>query len=238
MLNAKKTILVAALSAALSPLAHAELTANIGVTSDYMWRGVTQTNATGDGAAFSGGIDWAGDSGFYVGTWASNVDWADYEWDIYGGYGGSLGELSYDINTIYYIYDDDADANFWELGGSLSFKWFTVGLQYTLDGDADDDLPFSEGDLYYYAGASFELQPTWTLGLTVGHYDFDTERAAMLAAGNPRDVDYTHYQVDIGKSVGEFGDLTFSAGAIDDDANGFYAQGDDLQIWLSWSKSF
>lgn len=46
--------------------------ANIGAVSNYMWRGVTQT---GDQAAVQGGLDVAHESGFYAGTWASNIDW-------------------------------------------------------------------------------------------------------------------------------------------------------------------
>lgn len=234
MFSMKKTILVAAVSAALSPLAaQAELTANIGATSNYMWRGVTQT---ADGAAVSGGVDWADPSGFYAGTWASNVDFADYEWDLYAGFGGGSGDISWDFNTIVYVYDDGCgDCNFWEVGASVGYQWFTAGLQYTIDGEQPDDLPFSQGDIYYYGSASFDLQPTWTLGLTIGHYDFDTESSDMVAAGNPSDVDYTHYQLDIGKSAGDFGDFTFSVGIQDEE---FWGQGDDTQVWVSWGKSF
>jgi hypothetical protein len=46
--------------------------ANIGAVSNYMWRGVSQTQ---DGPAIQGGLDYAHASGFYLGTWASNVDW-------------------------------------------------------------------------------------------------------------------------------------------------------------------
>ena len=46
--------------------------ANIGAVSNYMWRGVTQTQ---DGPAVQGGLDYAHASGFYAGLWASNVDW-------------------------------------------------------------------------------------------------------------------------------------------------------------------
>ncbi|EIC20619.1 TorF family putative porin [Thiorhodovibrio frisius] len=51
-----------------------DFSANIGAVSNYMWRGVTQT---GDGAAVQGGLDVAHESGFYAGTWASNIDWDD-----------------------------------------------------------------------------------------------------------------------------------------------------------------
>ena len=69
----------------LSGSALAEVTGNIGATSNYLWRGTTQTS---NEAAIQGGLDYAHDSGFYAGTWASNVDFGDetsYELDFYGG---------------------------------------------------------------------------------------------------------------------------------------------------------
>ena len=65
-----KTLLATALLAGAG-VAQAELSANLGVQSNYYFRGITQTD---DKAAVSGGIDYAHDSGFYLGTWLSNVD--------------------------------------------------------------------------------------------------------------------------------------------------------------------
>ena len=50
------------------------LTANAGFTSKQLWRDLEQTN--GD-AGVSGGIDYASESGFYIGTWTSNANWSD-----------------------------------------------------------------------------------------------------------------------------------------------------------------
>ena len=70
-----QTLLASALMAGAS-VAQAELSANIGVASNYYFRGITQTD---DSAAVSGGIDYAHDSGFYLGTWMSNVDFGGNE---------------------------------------------------------------------------------------------------------------------------------------------------------------
>ena len=51
---------------------YAEWSANVGVTNNYLWRGLTQSI---NEPAIQGGIDYASDSGFYVGTWASNVSY-------------------------------------------------------------------------------------------------------------------------------------------------------------------
>lgn len=76
-----------------------------GVT-DYRDRGVSQTD---DSPAIQGSIDWEHDSGFYLGVWASNVDFndggqADYELDVYGGYTAEWGGFDWDfmVNGIFY----------------------------------------------------------------------------------------------------------------------------------------
>lgn len=224
-----KTALALALMAG-SSVALAEFSANIGVTSNYVWRGVTQTD---NEAAVSGGIDFAHDSGFYLGLWASNVDFAEtsggtdsgeFELDIYGGYGGSIGEFGYDIGLIGYTYSDSSDANFLELALSGSFKMFSAGLNYTLDGEADDDSAFVEEDVYYWANLSVPLPQDWSIGLTVGHYEFDNVES------------YDHGQLDIGKSAGDWGDFTFSASIAEDDAGN--PDGDDPLFFVSWAKGF
>ncbi|RDH89572.1 MAG: hypothetical protein DIZ77_04650 [endosymbiont of Seepiophila jonesi] len=205
---------------------------NIGVTSNYIWRGVTQTD---DGAAVSGGVDYAHGSGFYAGAWASNVDWStvdgagattpspvSYELDLYGGYAGEIGDFGYDAGLIYYTYDDSADSNFLELGLSGSWKFLSAGLNYTLSGQADDDTGlYVSGDMYYYAGVSFDLPQDFSIGGTVGKYDFT----------NSSDDDYTHYQVDVSKTAGDYGDVSLSLADTDMD-------GSDIKFFVSWSKSF
>ncbi len=208
-----------------------ELSANIGVFSNYIWRGVTQTDG---GPSVSGGVDFGLENGFYMGTWVSNVDWGtskpNYEWDIYLGFGGEAGPITYDVNTIYYAYpdaEDGADADFWEIGGSVGFKFFTVGLQYTIDGDAPEGSGFRDGDIYYYGGVSFDLPQSFSIGATLGHYDFDD-----LADD---EGDYTHWQIALTKDAGDFGEFTLAYDQTDMDTN---EGDDDPQLWVSWSKTF
>jgi len=203
----------------LSAAAQAELSANIGVTSNYIWRGVTQTN---DGAAVSGGIDYANDSGFYAGTWASNVSWVNgEELDLYAGFGGESGSLGYDLGVIYYMYPSDTtDSDFMEIYGSLTFSAFTAGLAYTIDKETSAG---SDNDLYYYLSAGTELSDGWGVGATIGHYNFDGGSTS----------DYTHVQLDVTKSAGDFGDFTFSL------SKAGKKSGDDTVIpFVSWAKSF
>ncbi|MFR0657359.1 TorF family putative porin, partial [Pantoea sp. SIMBA_079] len=60
--------------------AHAEVSGSITLTSDYLFRGITQTDGE---PALQGGLEWAGDSGFYVGAWGSSISWlSDSDPDI------------------------------------------------------------------------------------------------------------------------------------------------------------
>lgn len=89
----------------LAPLTYADVSGSVGVDSDYFWRGVSQNN--GDPAA-SLNLEYQGD-GFYVGTWASEVNFAgdkDHEFDFYAGYALAVTDkVSIDVGLIHYTYD-------------------------------------------------------------------------------------------------------------------------------------
>ena len=96
MKNLIKFGVVAIFSSAMS-LQSAEFESNVALSSDYIWRGMTQT---AEEPAISGGFDIAGESGLYFGTWASNVEFGDgaaLELDWYAGYANELENgFSYD----------------------------------------------------------------------------------------------------------------------------------------------
>ncbi len=216
----------------LSSIAAAEVSMNIGVTSNYVWRGMTQSaNST----AFSGGLDWENGSGFYAGTWISEA-WTDYEMDLYGGYGGSVGDFGYGVGLTYYTYPGDDDVNFAELGLSGSFKMLSFGLDYTISSDIDDTPgaeTFIDGDMHYYLGASFDLPQDFTLGATIGQYAFEDDGVGGA------DFDFTYYQLDLSKSVGEFGDVTLSLSDSNiDNSSTVGGEDGDTRFFVSWAKSF
>lgn len=106
--------LIACLSVA-SPVVQAEISANIGVTSNYVFRGFTQTN---DDPAIQGGVDYTHASGFYAGAWASQVDMprggnnsqdvTGFEVDLYAGVNAELqGGFILDLGVIQYNYTDN-----------------------------------------------------------------------------------------------------------------------------------
>ena len=209
-----------------STAADLELSANIGASSNYVWRGVSQT---ANASAISGGIDLAHSSGLYAGTWSSNVN-GGHEVDFYAGYAGEVAEVGYDLGLIYYGYTESADADFTELAVSASYSVLTLGVNYTLDGDADKDTAqFVAEDLYYYAGLSVDLPQAFSLGVTAGSYDFTNDSSSNTTS-------YNHYQVDIGKSAGDFGDFTMSFSNADKEAGN--PNGDDALVFVSWGKSF
>lgn len=254
MSNKKLLATVLSTSVLLSAgAAYAEVSANIGVTSNYLWRGVSQTQ---DDVAVSGGVDYSHESGFYVGAWASNVNFGttetvdvvdgggsvigtatvnkddhQYELDVYAGFAGEAGGFGYDIGVVHYAYPEaDGDADFTELAVSGSFSVVTIGANYTFHSEVDDGL-FTEGDIYYFASAGLELPQDFGLSFTVGHYAFDVD--GDVIDGDKLDVDYTHYQADLSKSAGDFGDFTLTVSKAEEESGD-----DETKLVLSWAKTF
>lgn len=217
------------------------ISANLGVVSNYIWRGVTQTD---DGPAVQGGLDYSHSSGFYAGVWASNVDFNDddapnYELDGYLGFGGTIiPNLDYNLKAIYYAYPDAdgafKDYDFSELGGNLTYMGFTLGLDYTIWSELNEDVPFAQGDIYYHAGFEYgDLPFGLGLGLRVGYYDFRHDDPAAMGES----ADYWNWGLSISKEAGDFG--TFSLNYDQNDgADEAYQLDDDPKVWVGWLKEF
>ncbi|MGA0953147.1 MAG: TorF family putative porin, partial [Burkholderiaceae bacterium] len=114
----KKTLLAITASALLAPslpalAAESTLSANVGVFSDYRFRGVTQTDKK---PALQGGFDFAASNGFYVGNWNSSINWlggnsSGLESDFYIGYATEISGVGIDIGNLYYHYPGETDAD-------------------------------------------------------------------------------------------------------------------------------
>jgi len=132
-----------------SPPPSYTLTGNIGFFSQYIFRGLTQTDRK---PALQGGFDYARASGLYVGTWASNISWlsdshayssgGSLEWDFYGGLKGNIGatDFTYDVGTLYYYYPGTAavgapKADTWEIYGAAGWKWLSAKYSYSLQNE-------------------------------------------------------------------------------------------------------
>ena len=213
----KKTALSAAVVAGVlaSGQSMATMEANIGVANNYIWRGVTQTQ---DQASISGGLDYSGESGFYLGTWTSNVDFGEdatstgYELDFYGGIANEGDGFGYDLGYIYVAYPSIEDSDFSEVYLNGTFGGLSLGVAMQVDTDADvADKDYT----YVSAGYDFDINEEWGMGFYGGKYDMKNEG------------DVTHYGISASK--GEFG---FAVDKNDKDDD------DDPRVIVSWSKSF
>jgi uncharacterized protein (TIGR02001 family) len=242
-----KTLLASALVAATG-VAEADLSANLGVQSNYYFRGITQTN---DGAAVSGGIDYNHDSGFYIGTWMSNIDFtsapkANTEIDLYTGFGGDIGDsgINYDLSAWYYWYPgsggdaQNGDLDYSEASGSLGYGPATLTVAYTFWSEASDidnaAQPFQDGDLWY----NLALEPDWSYEgfsptASIGYYAFDQD------GDGGQDLDYTTWTVGVTKDAGDFG--SFSVNYVQNDYSGnadkFWGTSSP-KFWVGWAKDF
>ena len=153
----KKTLVAAAIAGLGCGLAQAQqppaapasphtLTGNVGIFSQYIFRGLTQTDRQ---PAIQGGFDYSHASGFYAGTWASNISWlrdnfsysngGSAELDFYGGWKwGFAPDFTLDLGTLYYWYPGDTfpgalKADAWEIYAGLSWKWLSAKYSYAIN---------------------------------------------------------------------------------------------------------
>lgn len=113
----------ALLCAAALPTKAAEVTANVGYMSEYIFRGIPQSDSS-----VNAGLDLSA-SGFYLGTWAADVE-DGLEVDFYGGYEGSIGDFSYGIGATAYLYTDDFDDDYREINLSLGYGIFSISAAF------------------------------------------------------------------------------------------------------------
>ncbi|MAY42349.1 TorF family putative porin [Neptuniibacter sp. UBA847] len=164
MKSTTKTLIAAGLLSA-SVMAEAGLSANIGAMSDYYFRGVDQTT----GASMMGGVDYEADNGIYVGLWAADLSDDDVEYDIYGGYAGEAGDISYSLGYTGYFYTE-SDVDFHELNLNLGYSFFN--LEVTL-GTEDQPSGTTEAD-YSFVGLTGEYEGAYlTYGTFGKDYDGD-----------------------------------------------------------------
>jgi uncharacterized protein (TIGR02001 family) len=175
------TAAAAALALGLTGLAapasaqDAKVAFNVGVTSDYVFRGYSQTN---EDPAIQGGVDLTAGS-FYAGAWASNVDFGDdtdAEVDVYGGYRTEAAGFALDFGVIGYLYagePDGADYNYAEVKAAASRAvgpaTFGAAVYYSPDffGAADKEATYAE------VNAAFSPADKWTISGAVGQQWLD-----------------------------------------------------------------
>jgi uncharacterized protein (TIGR02001 family) len=177
------------------PAAADPLSFNIGLTSDYRYRGISQTRLK---PAVQAGVDYALPGGFYIGAWASTIKWikdaggeANVEIDLYGGYKGEIAkDLTYDVGVLTYVYPRNGlstNANTTEIYGALTFGPATLKYSHSvtnLFGFAD-----SKNSGYLDLSATFDVYEGLQLIPHVGY-----QRVAKNG-----DFSYTDYSLTVGK---------------------------------------
>jgi uncharacterized protein (TIGR02001 family) len=223
-MKAQLAVLVSALAAcgavnaqtqAAAPEPDYTLSFNVGVVTDYRYRGISQSRLR---PALQGGADFAHKSGFYVGTWASTIRWisdaggdADVELDIYGGYKFTAGPVGLDVGVLRYLYPGSRfgfapHPNTTELYAAGT--WGPATLKYSHSTTNLFGFPDSEGSGYLDLSATFDTG-FWGLTVTphVGHQRVRNNSAAS----------YTDWSLTLGKDFGN--GLTASAAYVDTDTN-------------------
>ncbi len=170
----KKRLLAAVAFAAVSAGSAfaGDFTYNLDVTSDYVFRGISQTNAK---PAVQGGVDYAKGL-FYAGTWASSVDFANgYEVDLYAGVRPVIGKTSFDFGVFTYQYGGTG-FNVTEIKAAVSHPFYkgTIGAAYY--GNVDYGSTF-----YYEVNGSYPLTDKLSVSGAIGEQDLT---GAKYSTGN------------------------------------------------------
>lgn len=164
---------------------------NVGAASDYVFRGVSQTD---ENAQVFGGIDYSKGI-FYAGAWASNVDFGDStdaEVDLYVGVKPTAGIVTFDLGAIYYGYvnaPDSANWAYWEFkaAASAAVGKGSVGIAAYYSPEFTGGL----SDAFYYElNGSYPITDKFSVGGAVGSQ-------WIAAANGGQDSSYTTWNVGV-----------------------------------------
>jgi uncharacterized protein (TIGR02001 family) len=196
-----------------------ELTAKLNLTSNYLWRGVTQTQ---DQAAVQGVIKYQASNGIILATGVSNIDFGEpqgtgYEQDWYIGYRYQAESVSWQAGYRYSSYPTIDGHNFGDLEARVKWDILTGGVAYTTNTDESPTIEENSGDLYVYLNAVWPVEGL-IVGGRLGHY-------SRTRAGVPS---YNHLQLYL-RTEG----FKFAVNKTDlDGTDG------DVRVWVSWAKHF
>ena len=212
----------------------ASLSANVGLYSQYVFRGLAQTN---EDPAIQGGFDYSHPSGIYLGVWGSNISWlkenattsstsvagsyttgGTLEMDFYGGYKGAVGDWSYDLGLLQYYYpgtvtSPNIKANTLEAYGAVGYKWFSAKYSHAISNEVFG-VKDASGTYYLDLAANFPIADS---GFTAGvHYGIQkysgTDSRNTNGATNDDLFSYNDYKLsltyDMGKSSKLFENTT------------------------------
>ena len=214
-------------------------TANLTLTNDYRYRGISQSNFR---PAIQGGFDYAHSSGLYAGTWASNVSWLtdgnstvsnSLEMDFYGGFKNTVGDFGYDVGLLQYFYPGTGYTNNPNtLEGYIAGSYSFLTLKYSHSFSDLFGWVGSKNSGYLDLTANYELVPTVNL---VAHVGRQKVNGASSSAAS-----YTDYKLGVTK---DFSGTVLGLSYIATNASDEYINllGKDLgkdRVVLSVTRSF
>ena len=209
-------------AAVLPATSKAEVAANIGWASEYLYRGIFQE----DSSAFAG-IDYTADNnGFYIGTWASSIKWikdgggdANAEVDLYGGYKFTTGAFGLDVGLLRYLYPGSSlptNPDTTEVYVAGTFGPATLKYSHAVT----NLFGFNDSKNSYYVdlNATFE---TGFWGLTF------TPHIGYQRVAHNSDFSYTDWSLGLGKDFGN--GFSVSLAYVDTNTSNYIApNGKDL----------
>ncbi len=208
----KLALVAAAASFAMAGTASAEVDVsfNVGATTDYVFRGFTQSM---EDPAIFGGVD-VGTGIFYAGAWASSVDFGDdtsAEYDLYVGVKPTVGPVDVDLAAIYYGYIDApsaADYDYWEFKAAASVPAgpVTLGVATYYSPDFGG---VAEEAFYYEGNVAFSPADFVTVSAALGEQRYDDSSAnymtwnagATFAINDMFSVDFRYHDTDISNAI-------------------------------------
>lgn len=206
--------LVAGVMAISAQSRAADLSGSAAFTSDYVWRGSTQTR---DDPAMQVGVKLAGTSGLYASLWGSNVRFApgsdaSSELDFSLGWGRSIGsDYSLDLNLLRYHYPSTvADLDWTEANASLTYQnryWLALGHSRRA-------LGYDAAGTYAQIGGKWPLHESLRLEASAARYFLDADAVGRNG--------YNHAQLSGVWAFKAPFELRLSAHASDGDADALF----------------
>jgi len=220
-------------------------TATATITSDYVFRGLSQTD---EDPAVQVSFDYKRPTGFYMGVWGSNV--ADYtsegnvELDLYAGFKNEIMEnLTYDLSIIYYWYPSDSQSpekDYFEGHVGLSYTFTKLPLEPNL-GVAFNYSPdfFGEDGNAYWVGGTLRLTLPYQFGLgfELGYQDVEGDKTTGNGAGlnGENGYDYLYWRIGLSKELLGF---TLDVSYYDTNESEYFGKIGDDRVVFTISRSF
>ncbi|MDR3445061.1 MULTISPECIES: TorF family putative porin [unclassified Dyella] len=174
---------------------------NVGAQSDYIFRGISQTNEHPSGFA---GLDVTAKGAFYAGVWTSNVDFSPsgdtrtrQEVDLYGGWRPTFAGITFDLGYIHYGYlhqPKEMTESYAEtyLRGSHAFGPVTLGgaVYYS------PNFPgIARHAVYAEGNVAYTIDPAWTVSVAMGRQTIGS--SVMRDDGSRADFSYNTWNAGV-----------------------------------------